>query len=92
MVPGLANGKIDLAWTVEPFLSMGTARGISQLLVGDGEIIAGDQPAVLGLSGVFAKQQPEAAQRFVVAWLRGERDAWHASTRRTFRPTRRSRV
>jgi len=86
MVPALANGKIDGAWLVEPFVSISEQRGAAKRLVNDGEVVPGDQPANLGLSGVFEKSNGEAAKRFLVGWLRGQRDAWHAFDRRDVAP------
>ncbi|MBV9329733.1 MAG: ABC transporter substrate-binding protein [Chloroflexi bacterium] len=86
MVPALANGKIDGAWLVEPFVSISEQRGAAKRLVNDGELVPGDQPANLGLSGVFEKSNGEAAKRFLVGWLRGQRDAWHAFDRRDVAP------
>src|SRR5207244_3429838 len=34
---------------------------------------------VVGMSPVFAEQQPEAARRFLVAYLRGQRDYYRTS-------------
>jgi ABC-type nitrate/sulfonate/bicarbonate transport system substrate-binding protein len=86
MVPALANGKIDGALLVEPFVTIAEQRGAAKRLVNDGELIPGDQPANLGLSGVFERANAEAVKRFLVAWLRGQRDAWHAFDKRDVAP------
>ena len=86
MVPALANGKIDGAWLVEPFVTISEQRGAAKRLVNDGELFPGDQPANLALSGVFEQANPEAVKRFLVAWLRGQRDAWHAFDKRDVAP------
>jgi NitT/TauT family transport system substrate-binding protein len=78
MMPAMANGAVDAAWQVEPFITIGGRQGISQVLYLVGEVYPGSIANVLLLSPVFAKEHDEAAKRFVTAYLRGQRDYYRA--------------
>ncbi|HLG72941.1 MAG TPA: ABC transporter substrate-binding protein [Chloroflexota bacterium] len=72
MAGALANRKIDAAYLTEPFISIGVSKGISKVVT-----LAGDvHPNLIGLvllGGSNLKSEPDAAARFMVAYLRGLR-------------------
>ena len=78
MVPALSNKAVDAAFLVEPFISVAESRDIAQMVIPIGEIYPGFPAMVLMLSPQFASDQPEAARRFLVAHLRGQRDYYAA--------------
>lgn len=68
----LINGSIDAGWVIEPFLTT---------LQRDGSIVAledtwdrGVQFGMVAANGDFVRQEPEAAARFLAAWLRAARE------------------
>ncbi len=74
---GLANKAIDGAYLVEPFISVAETQGSGKAVMLNGEIYPNLVAQVQLLSPVFAQNQPEAARRYVTAWLRGQRDFHH---------------
>jgi NitT/TauT family transport system substrate-binding protein len=72
MATAMANKKIDAAYQTEPFISIGVSKGISRIVM-----LAGDaHPNITGLvllGGQNLKSQPDAASRFLAAYLRGLR-------------------
>ncbi|HLQ32652.1 MAG TPA: ABC transporter substrate-binding protein [Chloroflexota bacterium] len=74
----LANGKVDAAGATEPLVTQAVEQGIGKVLVAGGEVIPGAELSVLQYSPQFATEQPEAATRFMVAFLRGARDYYDA--------------
>jgi NitT/TauT family transport system substrate-binding protein len=74
---GLANKAIDAAYLVEPFISVAETQGSGKGVILNGEIYPGLVAQVQLLSPVFAERAPEAARRYVTAWLRGQRDFHH---------------
>jgi NitT/TauT family transport system substrate-binding protein len=74
----MANKAVDASYEPEPFITYGVAQGIAKPVVYSGHIYPGGTTGVMLLSPVFAREQPEAARRFVAAWLRGVRDYYRA--------------
>jgi NitT/TauT family transport system substrate-binding protein len=76
---GLANKAVDASWLSEPFITTARQLNIASVAVPAGDAVpTGSAGLTMFLSPAFAAQQPEAARRFVTAWLRGARDAWRA--------------
>lgn len=70
-----ANKAIDAAYLVEPFVSVAEGQGSAKTVLASGEFFFPGTPIqVVAFSPIFAEQQPEAAKRFLVAYLRGARD------------------
>ncbi len=75
MPAAFANKAIDAGFLVEPFVSVVLGQGTARIVLPTGELFFPATPIqVVGMSPVFAEQQPEAARRFLVAYLRGQRD------------------
>jgi NitT/TauT family transport system substrate-binding protein len=73
MLPALANRSLDAAISIEPFLSVGQGRGVFGVFHGVGDFYPDQQIAVLLYAPQFVGQR-DAANRFMIAYLRGLRD------------------
>ncbi|HEY7061486.1 MAG TPA: ABC transporter substrate-binding protein [Chloroflexota bacterium] len=78
MLAALTNKALDAAILAEPFVTAGKSRGVVAPVVRLAEVFPGVILQAVILSPVFARDEPEAAKRFVVAHLRGQRDYWRA--------------
>jgi len=75
MPAAFANRAIDTAFVVEPFVSVAEGQGSAKTVMPSGQFFFPGTPVlILAMSPVFAEQQPEAARRFLVGYLRGARD------------------
>jgi NitT/TauT family transport system substrate-binding protein len=81
MNPALANRAIDAAFQSEPLLSTALQQGIAVRVVGSDEIYPNQQLGIVAYGAAFMREQPAAAQRFMVAYLRGLRDFVDAFSR-----------
>lgn len=70
----LMSGAVDAALTAQPTTNVAIKRGVAQPIANDYDVYPVHQIAVMLYSGVFAKSQPEAAFRFMRAYIRGVRD------------------
>jgi len=73
-----ASKTIDAAWNAEPGNTLAEGQGWAKAVKVTGDLLPGGVGAALALSPGFAKDQPEAAQRFVIATIRGMRDYYHS--------------
>lgn len=73
-VVAFANKAIDASISNEPTVSIAVKRGAAVRVAGNDIIYPGQQTAVVLYSGVFIKEQPAAARKFMRAYLRGVRD------------------
>ena len=73
MLTALANKAVDAATLIEPFITTAVERGDAVILERNDETNPDHQVAVILYSGEFAKKT-DAANRFMVAYLRGVRD------------------
>src|SRR5262249_6786384 len=78
MVPAFANGLIDAAYSVEPFMTLSEDRGVAQCWRNGADTDPDLQLAVVLYAPAFAERSPEAARGFMVAYLRGVRDYYRA--------------
>jgi NitT/TauT family transport system substrate-binding protein len=65
---------VDAAWVTEPTASSLNQQHIATTVEGVGALFPGAVGSALLMSPQFGSEQPEAAQRFVIAYLRGARD------------------
>jgi NitT/TauT family transport system substrate-binding protein len=70
----LQNKAVDAAMTTEPTATKAVQSGVAVRIMGDDEIYPNHQLAVVLYSGSFAKANPDAAKRFMRAYLRAVRD------------------
>lgn len=74
MITAMANGSIDAAALIEPFVTTAVSRGVGVRFKGADELYPDQQIAGILYSPSFYQRQPEAARRWMVAYLRGVRD------------------
>jgi len=72
------NKGIDAAWVTEPIATSVQAQGLAKTITTTGALQPGAVAAELIMSPQFGQSQNEAAKRFVVAFVRGARDYYHA--------------
>jgi NitT/TauT family transport system substrate-binding protein len=73
-VMALQNKAVDAAMTTEPSATKAVQGGYAVRVMGDDVIYPNHQLAVVLYSGAFIKSQPDAAKRFMRAYLRAVRD------------------
>jgi NitT/TauT family transport system substrate-binding protein len=73
-VVALQNKAVDAAMTTEPSATKAVQSGAAVRIMGDDEIYPNHQLAVVLYSGQFVKSSPDAARRFMRAYLRAVRD------------------
>lgn len=78
ILTAFASKSIDAAWNVDPINTNIEKQGLAKIVAVTGDLFPGAVGVTLAVSPGFAKQQPEATQRFVNAFLRGLRDYYHA--------------
>ncbi|HLI29126.1 MAG TPA: ABC transporter substrate-binding protein [Chloroflexota bacterium] len=74
MLAAYANGAIDAAFVVEPFVTLAEERGVAQCWRPTGDLVPDFQLAVVLYGPTFAEQRADLARRFMVAYLRAARD------------------
>ena len=73
MNPALANGAVDLANQTEPYVTLGIEQGYLTRIAGVADYYPNREVSVVLYGGPFIQEQPEAARRLMVAYLRGVR-------------------
>ena len=73
-VVALTNKAVDAALPAEPATTLAIRNGAAVKVLTDDEAYPNHQIAVIFFSGKFAKEKPEAAKKFLKAFLRGVRD------------------
>ena len=73
-VPALANGAIDVGFITEPFVARAVQTGVGVRWKGMDEFFPNHQLTVVMYNPDFARDHPDAARRWLVAYLRGARD------------------
>ena len=75
----LVNGALDAAWQAEPFVTLGVRQGQIHRLIGSEDPTGVVHSASVIVYGEeFMARKPEAADRFMVGYLRGVRDSYEA--------------
>lgn len=75
MIAALANKAVDAAMLIEPFVALASVKKVGVRWKGVDEFYSHKgQNGVVVYSEKFAKEQPEAAKRWMIAYLRGVRD------------------
>jgi NitT/TauT family transport system substrate-binding protein len=67
------NGSIEAGINIEPFLTRIVDLGVGTLYQRTDELLPGYQIAELFYAGQFTRDQPEAARRFMLAYVKGAR-------------------
>ena len=76
----LQNKAVDAALPTEPSASEAIKSGAAVRIIGDDDIYPGHQLAAIFYAGQFARNKPDAARRFMRAYLLGVRDYTDAIT------------
>jgi NitT/TauT family transport system substrate-binding protein len=70
----LASGSVDAAYLIEPLMQSAEQKGVGKILITGDKMYPNQQVAVLLYGPDFATKRKDAAQRFMVAYLKGVRD------------------
>ena len=73
-VVAFQNKAIDAAVTTEPSATKAEQLGVAKRVAGGDEVFPNQQVAVILYGGQFIKDQPDAARKFMKAYLKGVRD------------------
>ena len=73
-VVAIQNKAIDAAMPTEPFVTNAVTNGAAIRVMGDDVIYPGHQLATLFYTGQFIKKEPDAARRFMRAYIQAARD------------------
>jgi NitT/TauT family transport system substrate-binding protein len=75
----LVNGAVDGGWQAEPFMTLGITQGLIHQLTGSQDPTGTVHAAAVIVYGEeFIARKPAAAERFMIAYLRGVRDNYEA--------------
>jgi NitT/TauT family transport system substrate-binding protein len=80
MIAALANGSVDAAISLEPIATAIVHQGVGIKLLTLESVMPNAQVGVIMYAPHFMRDQPEAARRFAIAYLRGMRDHNRAFT------------
>ena len=83
MLAALGSKAIDVAGDVDPYNAMAVDRGLAVRWKGEDEINPNHETAVILFGPSFYQNKPEAARRFMVAYIRAVRDYVNAFTKNT---------
>lgn len=72
-VAALENGKVDAAYTAEPFITIAKKSGQVTSVMGDDEWYPYQQLSVVLFSGDFMTKRPELAKKFMRGYIRAVR-------------------
>jgi NitT/TauT family transport system substrate-binding protein len=78
VLAAFASHAIDAAWLPEPFATSADRQGLARTVATTGQLFPGASTQTLIMAPTLAETQPEAAQGFVRAYLRGLRVYYHA--------------
>jgi len=73
-LPAYANKAIDASMTNEPTSTQAVQQGLAVRIAGNDEIYPDQQTAVVLYSEIFMRQRPQAALKFMRAYIRAVRD------------------
>jgi NitT/TauT family transport system substrate-binding protein len=87
VLAALQNKSIDAGWEVEPLITQAERSGVATAALTTGQLYPDAVGAALIMAPSFEQDHPEAALRFLIAYLRGQRDYYHALNKRDTDPT-----
>jgi NitT/TauT family transport system substrate-binding protein len=74
MIPAFANGAIDAAIVIEPFVSEIERLGVGVRWRGNSEFYGNQQIGIIIYGPTVLSQPPDVGRRWVIAYIRGVRD------------------
>jgi len=86
MPAAMANKAVDAVQVFQPAASTIEAQGSGKLVVPTGEVFPGFPGEIFVMNPAFGKDQPDVATRVMAAYLRGQRDYWHAFVKKDTPP------
>jgi NitT/TauT family transport system substrate-binding protein len=86
MPAAMANKAVDAVQVFQPAASAIEAQGSGKLVVPTGEVFPGFPGEIFVMNPAFGKDQPDVATRVMAAYLRGQRDYWHAFVKKDTPP------
>jgi len=92
MVTALGNKAVDAGFSVQPFVSIMENQNIAKMVATAGELFPGLPADVFVVSPTFANEQPDATVRVLAAFIRGQRDYWHAFVKKDVPPDEMYRI
>lgn len=72
-IAAMANGKIDAAVMVEPLATAAELRGIGKIVMPMDRFLPDFQIALIYYSGQWAREHPDDARRWMIAYVKGLR-------------------
>ncbi|HLG69295.1 MAG TPA: ABC transporter substrate-binding protein [Chloroflexota bacterium] len=81
MLVAFANKKLDAGQLVQPFGSQAEKKGLAKTVLIAGELLPGTPTTMLMFGPSFVKDQPEVAKRYMIGFIRAERDLYNAFDR-----------
>jgi NitT/TauT family transport system substrate-binding protein len=87
VLAALQNKSVDAGWEVEPLITQAERSGVARAELTTGQLYPDAVGAALIMAPSFEQDHPEAALRFLIAYLRGQRDYYHALNKRDTDPT-----
>jgi NitT/TauT family transport system substrate-binding protein len=78
VLAAFGSRSIAAAWLPEPFVTAAERQGLARTVATTGQLFPGAATQTLVMAPSLAKDQPDVAQRFVRAYLRGVRAYYHA--------------
>ncbi|MGH7772911.1 MAG: ABC transporter substrate-binding protein [Candidatus Binatia bacterium] len=82
MVGAFTQGAVDLAFMIQPFLSVVEEKKIGVPLADLSELYPGHMSNNLFFSEVFMRRRPKVAEKFILAFLKGQRNFYEAVVRK----------
>jgi NitT/TauT family transport system substrate-binding protein len=73
MVGALAQGAVDVAFLVQPFISVAEEKGIGVGIADLWDLFPGHMTNNLFYSDLFVRNRPAAAEKFMAGFLKGQR-------------------
>lgn len=78
METAISNGKIDAALSVEPFITSMAKAGLAKSVITTTQAVPEGLGSMIVISPVFAAKHPDAADRVMYAYLKGQREYLNA--------------
>jgi len=82
MVGAFSQGSVDVAFMIQPFLSVIEEKKIGVPLADLAQLYPGHVTNSLFFSEAFMRSRPGAAERFLIAFLKGQRAFYDAAVKR----------
>lgn len=82
MVGALSQGAVDVAFLVQPFISVAEEKGIGTGIADLWDLFPGHMTNNLFYSDLFIRSRPAAAEKFMAGFLKGQRYFYDAAVKK----------